>query len=761
MWYLRLIVRAWLVLLPYQAASATSLAVRIDIHEDSLPAAPARQATGQSFVVAEPVDGGEAVRVETAIPGAAILTLSSDHRWRIGIEGDDWWAPRESVDPRKALGTIRIEAFRAGRVAGRLVANDPLPEGASLQVRLLHRRTRTTRRATEGVSPCAPREDGVFRCSVPAGILDLRLEPSTGAPALRWNVEVTAGQLFELGAVRIREPSELRGLVLDMGSGQPVEGATVRVRPASLGDLYLLETQRFALAGASAETRAGRFALPPMAPGIYDLEISGKGWSSAKISGIRLRAGEAVELPDPVLLPRPASLEVFFTPSVAPAGDPWRVRLLRQKGPQSVELVHLEIPEADPAGWWLVNGLEPGSYRLQVATQSSSRWIDRSLSLEPGLNTLQLDIGGIMVRGTVAAGDEPISGTVWFGGHSGQSSIHMKIDDEGRFQGHLPHAGEWRIDISRGATGAIQRLRPVVVAPPAPGEAAVVALELPATVLRGEVVTPAWNPVPDAMVEILDPFRGHLEGATRADEQGRFEFLGLESGTYFVEAESADARSDSLLLDLAENRPASEVTLIVRPERSVEGLVIGPSGPVAGSAVLVIPLSGTPAPVPVVSTTTGADGSFTVTVRESVTGFQLVVRAPGHPVTLASLSPTDGQVTITLPAAGGSIHLISDDTASLGRSSLAYEGVSLPVALIRDFIGVTTGSGDGGGGLVLPAMAPGMYSLCAPVMPGSTQRRGVEVARCPAGYLAPGGELVLTVNPGAHNDAEVEDEASP
>ena len=536
------------------------------------------------------------------------------------------------------------------------------------------------------------------------------------------------------------ETGRLAGTVIDGTESAPVDAATVRLMPSSMAEVHVAEEQRFLLAGASGRTDAGHFELSSVQPGIYDLTIEKAGWTPARQSEVRIRAGKVTSLPEPMVLRRPATLEVFLTPPVPPGGDVWRVQLLKRLRSGGVELIDSTIPTVDPGGGWLANGLEPGPYRIHVGTERSPRWHEDDLTLEPGLNMLNLDVGGVPIEGHLSAGDEPVEGSIWFGGRSGETSVRVETDRRGRFEGFLPREGEWPLDISRRGAEGIQRLSPVEVRRKAGGEPASIEIALPDTALQGQVVDDAGRAIPDAIIEVLNPEERRLEATIYSDSQGEFELVGLEPGSFTVEASSGDRRSQTERVDLDEDQEPTEVKLVLAGENIVNGIVLGESRPVPGARILGVPSLTTPAPVPVVSVVTGADGRFTTKVPGTTVALRVLVQAPGfglRPMTL-TVSPEHGDVRIDLSSVHGVLRLRAGGESSLDGAQLDYEGTSFPVQLYRQLGGSTVrGSATGGDQeLILGNMPSGMYTLCLP---------GGSESRCTSAFLPPDGLASLGV----------------
>lgn len=119
-----------------------------------------------------------------------------------------------------------------------------------------------------------------------------------------------------------------------------------------------------------------------------------------------------------------------------------------------------------------------------------------------------------------------------------------------------------------------------------PGKrAAEVSIEVPDTLLQGEVVDEAGRSVPGALVTVL----GNRGDQRMADEEGRFEFRGLRPGLRGVEAEERDRSSGVVEVMVEEDRETAPLRLVVRENTEVKGRVVSSWAPCLEPSCLLCP----------------------------------------------------------------------------------------------------------------------------------------------------------------------------
>ncbi len=229
----------------------------------------------------------------------------------------------------------------------------------------------------------------------------------------------------------------------------------------------------------------------------------------------------------------------------------------------------------------------------------------------------------------------------------------------------------------------------------------------------------------------------------RTNEAGQFHFDGLPSGTFTLIADkdnpSSVQSSDVYSASIAEDATLDDITLKLKDGQSVHGRVIGINGAVVGAQVTLRPGNGF-AQAPQSAVTTGADGVFDAPVAAGFARAQLIVAAPGYPLRVFDIAVDGHAVTLNMPEAGGTLDVT---TPKDGNGIFFFQDDRY--LTIMDLIQWLRAHGD-----PLPTapnfhvsdLAPGRYRACT-LPAGSTNV--AEMSRCAEGFLAPYGELHLTI----------------
>ncbi|HSK80803.1 MAG TPA: carboxypeptidase-like regulatory domain-containing protein [Thermoanaerobaculia bacterium] len=601
-----------------------------------------------------------------------------------------------------------------------------------------------------------PVREAIWECAVPAGRLDLRIKSEGLIPVYQWGTGVEPGKTKDLGTLSLRRGASVAGWVQLEGGEPPARPVRVALSPqtAAYSNTPHDAERLRALAWETRTNERGFFQIEGVTPGSYVVTASDTGFAPARVSPVVVREGLQAEILEPIVLARPLSLEVVLDPSVDPYGQPWKLQLYPERAPDaSVEGSWKGT--ASQEGRWTQTGLAPGDYRLFIVGDLESRWAHQEIRLERGGPPVFVEIPVVWVEGKVTLGDEPLAATLWFGGRSGERRIRFDADEKGRFEGALPEEGTWPLALASEEQDLELNLKPVEVKRLPGKRAAKVDVRVPDTTLAGEVVDDQGRKVPGAYVDVIRE-RGH---SVTTDEDGEFEFRGIEPGPAGVEAQDQGRTSGMVEVTVSEDRNAPRLRLVLRKETQVQGRVFSSAGPVPGAELLAFP---SVADVPFatgVEAVTRADGSFTLSFPANVQAFHLTVFAPGYAFRmLPVVVERDKALEVPVETSGGTLVL---EMPGLRREDpqplLAHKGSFTPLPLLSRWIRLQRVQSQDPRRIVIPNMEAGDYSVCRNA--GLELRQGKEPPgdRCVSGFLAPHGELVLRLGGGS----EKKQEASP
>jgi Carboxypeptidase regulatory-like domain len=436
------------------------------------------------------------------------------------------------------------------------------------------------------------------------------------------------------------------------------------------------------------------------------------------------------------------------------------VELLQSEAPGSADTVVRSAASAE--GAWQAAGLDPGPYLLRVHGSYASVWKHEEIEVQPEAAPYRIRLPAVRVQGEVAIGGEPLRALLWFGGRHGAVKVAARSEEDGRFEVTLPEREEpWRVDVVNEPLG-IRGLVPSLPVRKSAGQSvARVAIDLPDTAVRGEVVDESGRPVPGARVRAGAPALGELLSTKASQPEGRFELRALEPGEWILDA--AEGRfdtgtsSESLTLQLASrDQQAEGVRLVLRKRIKLSGLVVGPTGQgVPGASVLGFIEQGDRdlvlfAP----QATTDVGGQFTLGLPADTEGMVLTVFPPGFAVTQVRIDARRAEPLVlpVHPAGGTVVVRFAEDPESVPsvrhRIRLSREHLLPGTAILEDWTRLNGHPAGQPGRLVVPMLEPGRYTACVDPAP-SVLRSGRLPAgaggRCASGELGPYGEIELAL----------------
>ena len=462
-------------------------------------------------------------------------------------------------------------------------------------------------------------------------------------------------------------------------------------------------------------SKSGSFRIDGVAPGEYVVAGSAPGRLSAAELIVGVIAGADAELARPLLLDRPRRLSVAVSPAVAPGGAPWHATISRLVSERTLEDVAGGTFAHD--GTWST-ALQPARYQVTLESDDAP-WFMGEVTVDDADAFLPVTLDVQTVHGRIFLGEKPLEGEIQLDG--GGSSLHADTDEEGRFEITVPIAkeGPWTAHVTATAP-PVERTVEKLALPTGDRE---LVIHLPGSVLSGTVVDVDGKPPESAMVNVM---RRDAEGEliqlfTAAD--GSFVTTGLAEGSYEIDANAGEARSETTHLTVSADSAAAELTLVVRKAREVRGRVVSAFGAVAGAGISIASVPGTSL---VESQTTDARGEFLIVLPPNAEELDVRVAPPGFAYTIGHLHWQKKPVLVSVDQRGGTIVVHGAPHAAL---ILRHEGAVAAVETLRQTWRTVQGKD---GSTAIEAMEPGAYSLC-------------DGARCVDGFLPPFGSVTLDI----------------
>jgi len=560
-----------------------------------------------------------------------------------------------------------------------------------------------------------------FRCKVPAGIADVVLKDRKNSPAYFFDVNAEVDKVHDLGPVTFSAGGSLIGTVIMPDELRVDRGLQVRLTEVTGTGPTADELQ-----SSVVEARLlgdGMFYATGLAAGHYAIDVEAPGRAAALVPRVTIVEGLEARLIQPISLAAARAATLSFDPPQDPYGKSWKVELV---GPARAER---GVEDDAVAGLFRAKNVSRGDIDIIVLDHRGNRFYRETVGSGTGDIEKSIEIGSVVVEGTVSRGGEPFEGIVWVGGRNGAEAIMARTDQVGEFHAIIPRAGRWRVDVQENS-GVPTALADVEIHADEYGRA-VVELEVPTAAIRGRVVDQKGAGVPSAAVTVLAKGR---TSTVETDEQGQFRFESVSSGTVKLSGAARTGRARDLTVQIPETGVVS-VELTLEPLRVFRGRVVSAQGPLPGALVAIWPeVGGT-----VRFALADLDGAFKTEIREGESVVHLAVGAPGHALAIRRVAVSPDPVDLILNTRGGTLtvrrevrerEVVPIPSVPQLRHGQVIVGVPLLRRLIR------AGAMEAEDDLALH-VEPGDYAVC--VVSGD----GGEA--CANGFLALGGSLNLTV----------------
>lgn len=684
--------------------------------------------------------------VELSASRAASLELRPG-RWVLQAEAPGFWGTPFQLELGDTPAQVALDLWPAGTVEGGLALEKGEEPPSEVAVFFRSAPDVAPSQAPPPAKVVCPVKKQAWRCVVPAGVMDLRVQADGFVPRYLWGVRVQPGKTLRPGRLELRRGSAVLGWVLT-ADRSPTENATVELRPRVAGAVRAKERLE-SLSFKTAVNSRGFFQIDGVPPGAYVLEARHERFAPA-IASVRVVPGEVTEVANPPLvLDFPKVLEVFIDPPVDPAGEPWSVKLQRLDRDSSM-ITTLAQEEAPPDGVLRLADLPQGRYILRISRAQGDAWWAEEVVIDENPAPVEVRIEQVRVAGTVRLGEKPLAATVWFGGRHGAVRVETRSDEEGAFETWLPRPGSWPVHVSSASPVVEREISKVEVRPRPGSDRAEVELELPDTVLRGKVVDEAGTPIPKAIVT-AQPMGGARERLVQAftDDEGLFALSGLPTGLALVQADAGrDRYAHPVEVAISEDRSSEPLVLIASPQKRVRGSVVSAAGPVPGARLRATPVG--VQTLMTASATTDAQGLFELFLPPQAREVVLRVAAPGFAYRMLRLPLPEGDLAIGVEQTGGTLIVETeeplDGTDPNGPSVFVLRnGAVAGLGSLRAWAMASGVPPSDPRRSVIPLVEPGSYQACLvfpPEVPG-LELGVVPASRCTGGSLAPNGELAL------------------
>ncbi|MEM6453559.1 MAG: carboxypeptidase-like regulatory domain-containing protein [Acidobacteriota bacterium] len=712
------------------------------------------EGTLQGGIRFEPMTGRDRTPIDVSVEPAshssqpititAVLPPHQTWRVRTGLSGA--WGADSTLKTGGAGSTTAatIQIWPAGLISGRFLPADratPLPTSMSVELSAPTAKA-ALRKALGRARACPIRDDGRWQCRVPAGRFDLVLRPDAHVPLYHWAFDVGHGKQRDIGETRLKRGASLTGWV-EAASGLPIPAdARVYAEPMVAGGRSISNIRLATPAADSLLDERGFFQLAGIEPGFYRIAVDAKGFAESSVFPLEVLADHETALREPIVLQLPMDISLAVQPAQPPSGGTWRVEIMRMSDATGAyHPDHVFRGATDEAGNLAIFDQTPGRFTISISDENNQRWASRFAEPIEGVGVVpvEIEVDWVGVSGLVSLGDTPVVGEVVFGGAFGAERVLLATDEDGRYEGVIPYAGTWRVQV-RSQKNDLDAETTVLVDADTEGVAEV-DIEMPDTHIWGQVVDPNGKPVPRTSVGIagVDSRDQQL-----TDEQGQFSFR-AHDGLVRLIADTDDGQQASMPYEttLSDGMAIGPIELRLEALRTVSGVVRSTvAGPLGGA---VVHARQWPTANNVPRARTERDGTFTFHVTNDTETLDVMVAAPGHALEVHRVDGQGALLDLDVSPGGGVLVLPAVRNRALDvQTAVVQNDIPLSIAHLLSWALRNGGTLDEAAGrMIVPNMAPGDYRLCEGPLGMANTEAFFEAADCVAGMLQAGGTLEL------------------
>ncbi|MEQ8764953.1 MAG: carboxypeptidase-like regulatory domain-containing protein [Planctomycetota bacterium] len=362
---------------------------------------------------------------------------------------------------------------------------------------------------------------------------------------------------FELGS-----GLSVEGRVLDQSTGRPIADALVKA--------HGLANQTYTSKSEARTNDIGEYKLSGLQDAIYVVRAEAEGFSP--YTHPRVKAG--LTGIDFELAPRGRISGFVYGPTGAPVTN-YGIRIEKQNRNQ-FSMVRKDPQKEHPEGKFLLNDLEPGTYRVGILSPDFAWGFSDPFPISPGRETdsvtVQLTLGGTIIGQVVDLQGKPIRGAQialrnpddgpnvlegflrgMINQHKFRADVHSSEDGRFRFE-HVAE-GEYKFEV-RHPKYSTEWVEGIFANEG--GESSSRVTLKPGATIQGVAMSKEGGPLRNGIVFVQNVAAG-VNRQTRTDNDGKFSVTNLPPGEYSLSKASDTKNPFAAALESVDSRKTLRV----------------------------------------------------------------------------------------------------------------------------------------------------------------------------------------------------------
>ncbi len=525
--------------------------------------------------------------------------------------------------------------------------------------------------------------------NLPAGTYDVQAGGGSYVETDAPGITITAGALVPEINLALATAATVTGLVLD-ANGEGLAGAYV----------VMNDSDGNAVGDGATTNASGAYTLTGLPAGTYSLQASSAGFGTVTLNNVTVAAGAAMTAPD-ITLAAAGSLVGVVTTQGSGAPVPFAI-ITADLGSQLVETT-----QANSDGSFSLPNLPPGIYTVTTAISgffngsATAAVVAGQTTTVPALNVEPAgSVTGQVTRQSSGAALSGVELTIFSGGTAVDYAV---TDANGDYE--IDNLADGTYDVTVGAIGSEGAASSsVMLSAASPSATANFVLAVIGSISGTTLASDGSTPVPDVPVTLYSAGNPLLQ--EDSDDNGNFQFLLLEPGTYYlVAADETAVYGTQAPLAITAGTDLAGVQLVASVPMVTGTVTDAVTGdPVAGA---VLHISGA-----------GIDG-LTDTLTDASGNFQFAGPA-GDQLTITSNATGYAYQTqqVTLPASGSTTLNFALTAGITLSGTVTGSGAAAPLAnatvAVRNESGPLewyTAVSDPQGNFLLDTLPAGTYDI--------------------------------------------------